>query len=131
MSRLSVSAGVKPRCGSPARVLLALAALLAQVWIAAPHVTREIVSVLAPVTRSAAIAQPDVTARARYAAHHHDPSRCPICQASAIARSGVASSGDARPIGVLHPASEVVFIDYDHVASDATNPKTAPRAPPA
>lgn len=130
MSRLRVCAGVKPRWESRARVLLALAALLGQVWIATPHVTRELVSALAPFTQRAAIAPPDVTARAQYAAHHHDPSRCPICQASAIARSGVTSSADAGPVGVLSPTFDVVDFDYDRVASAPADPKATPRAPP-
>jgi hypothetical protein len=131
MGRFDRIQAMSARRGSRAGLLLALAALLGQVWIAAPHATQELVSALAPASQAVAVAHAGAVAGFRSTAQHHDPGRCPVCQASSLARSTVTSSADVRPLGIFTPTFDVVAPGYDHVPAAPADPNTAPRAPPA
>lgn len=113
-----------------AGLLLALLSLLGQVAIAAPHATEQLAAVLGAAAQGRAAATASLDARPLGAAVPHEPSRCPLCQASALARASLNSTWVSDAPGPSTATRPLVVLELANVATAPVDPTASPRAPP-
>lgn len=116
------------RAGS-AGVVLAVLALLGQLVVAAPHEAEQLISVL--YRPNAAAESTGTAVRAGHPVPAHDPASCPICQASALARTALSSSWSARAPLPVEPIRRLIPECSAREPAAPVDATAAPRAPPA
>lgn len=137
MSPPGSPSSVRSRWSGSVGLLLALLSLLGQLAIAAPHETGQLLAALAlPAREASAETHGGVVATALRpassvpAAESHDPARCPLCQASALARTSLNSAWIAEAPGPLAGATRLVVLEVENAAVAPVDAIAAPRAPP-